>query len=145
MIRENIYAALFALASTATGFNYKSRIYKTWDDISPVDQPSLLQLQRSEKSIPSTNLGTTWELRVDLVIYAHTKGDTTTPASTVLNPIIDAVVNKIQPNQNHYAVIEETLGGLVHRCRVDGSIEIFEGNQGGQGVAVIPIVMVVPE
>lgn len=136
MIREDIYSAVFSLVSSIPGFVLKSRKVKHWSEVEPVDQPSLFMLQRKENASTTTNMPTKWTLKIEIIMYAHTNGDPLIIPSSVLNPLIDQIVSKFEPND---ALGEQTLGGLVTRCRVDGDIETDEGALGDQGVVIIPI------
>jgi len=149
VIRENIYAALFAYFSGLTDginplFNKATRRLSIWESVEPEDQPALLQLQRRETVTKTKGLPAKWSLTVDLYLYVHT-GATNDPdvvPSQLLNPLMDAIEQAI--------VIDDvmtdscTLGGLVYRCFIDGPVEIFEGNLGDQAVCIIPITIVVP-
>lgn len=143
MTRESIYSALFALVSSATGVVYSSRRVKAFSDIGSGDQPALFMEQKSEQCVVSTKMPAKWTLHVDLLIYVNTGGnDPNVIPSSVLNPIIDAVMNKLIPPP---ALGEQTLGGLVARCRLDGTVEIVEGVQGDQAFCLIPVVIFTAE
>lgn len=136
MDREAIYTALFALVSTTTGIKTASRRLKVWTEVPQGEQPALFMTQIGESAETLTNQRTRWFMRVELYLYATTKDTSQSPAS-VLNPIIDAIVNKIQPlNQE-----KQTLGGLVEYCRIAGQLQTDEGVLGDQAVVIIPIEM----
>jgi hypothetical protein len=138
--REAIYSALFAKVSQAATFETVSRRLQHWTDVSAGAQPALFQAQVDETAhtSPGPGLPTTFILRVDLYIYANTQGDATLSPSTILNPLIDAVLATLafEPVSN-----KQTLGGLVDYCVVDGRIVTDEGVLGNQGVCIIPITM----
>lgn len=144
MTREPIYAAVFAFfaALTAGGsplFKTATRRAQTWDTVAPEDQPALLQMQRREVANFRKGLPTIWTCEITLYLYVHTgtNNDPDVTPSTLLNPLLDAIVGAltIDDLSNNCC----TLGGLVSHCAVEGAIEIFEGNQGDQAVATIPI------
>lgn len=138
--RESIYAALFAKVSQAATFVTISRRLQHWTDVAASAQPALFQAQVDETAhtTPGPGLPTSFILRVDLYLYANTGGDATLSPSTILNPLMDAVLNALafEPNSG-----KQTLGGLVDYCVVDGRIQTDEGVLGNQGVVIIPIVM----
>lgn len=136
MNREAIYSALFNLVKTSTGLITSSRRVKMWTEVPAAEQPALFMSQTGETAEPRTNQPTRWIFRVELYLYAMTTNAHDAPAS-VLNPILDAVVAKLSP----IAGENQTLGGLVHYCRISGPIETDEGHLGDQAVAIIPIEM----
>lgn len=132
MTREPIYAALFALLSDIPGVVLSSRRLRHWTDVPPEEQPALFVTQGNEQADTLTGQPTKWLLSVDVYIYANTANGS---PSTILNPIIDSVVDALMPITGNI----QTLGGLVSYCRVSGQIETDEGLLGDQAVAIIPI------
>ena len=136
--REPIYAALFALVSTAADFVTAERRLRHWSDVAPAEQPALFQSQRSESAVVKT-LGapTVWTLSVELYLYVHSSDPYRTPAM-LLNPLIDAVESALAPA----AVTElQDLGlpSMVQHAYIAGKIETDEGALGDQAVAMIPV------
>lgn len=143
MQREPIYAALFALVAAAAGIKTSSRRIKSFADTAAGDTPAVFMEQKKEQSVVGTNMPGKWSLHVDLVVLVNTGGnDPNVIPTTVLNPIIDDIVTKLVPPA---PLPEQNLGGLVTRCRVDGTIEIVEGAQGDQALAIIPVVVFTPD
>lgn len=140
--RETIYSTFFDLVKVAPGLKRTGRRLMHWSELSIPDQPALFMVQNRELAIVQTKLPTKWELKVDLWLYANTGGDEADAPMTILNPIIDAIVNKLLPPSH---VGEQTLGGLVERCRIDGSVETDEGTLGTQAVVIIPVSILVPQ
>ena len=84
-----------------------------------------------------------WTLSVDLLIYINTGGnDSNVIPTMVINPILDAITARLVPPLH---IGDQTLGGLVHRCRIDGTIELVEGVQGDQAFAIIPVQIFAPD
>jgi hypothetical protein len=133
--RETIFAALFVLASNAANFNTKSRKLKHWSDVSPADQPALFQAQGKEIAVSRYRLPTLWTLHASLYVYAHQSSLDVLP-STALNNLVGAIELALAPDLFSG---EQTLGGLVSHCRINGQIETDEGVLGDQAVAIIPI------
>jgi hypothetical protein len=134
MNREAIYTALFNLVSTVPGINTASRRLRLWSEVAQSEQPALFMAQIGEAANTLTNQQTKWSLNVELYLYANTQDSKTSPAS-VINPLVDAIVNIIQPTTQE----KQTLGGLVHYCRINGQIQTDEGVLGDQAVVVIPV------
>lgn len=134
--RETIYAALFAIVSTAAGFKTIGRRYKPWTEIPPEQQPAMFQVQRSETPIQLTGMPAAWKLELDLVVYVNTTGNPDSVPSTILNPILDAITTLFDASTPSG---KQTLGGIVHIVKVSGTIETDEGILGDQAFALIPI------
>lgn len=136
--RETIYAALFALLAASGEYVTTSRRLLHWNDVSARQQPALFMAQRNE--IPTTVRGqpAKWVLNVDVYIYCRTDGGL--DPGPIINPLIDAIEDALAPNQIENV---QTLGGLVHWCRIDGAIETDEGTLGDQSVAIIPVSILV--
>lgn len=135
--REQIHAALFQLLTSAGGFITTSRTLKHWSDVPAASQPALFQAHRAEMvENPTRGAPARWSMSFDIYVYANTASDPAQSPSTVLNPLLDAIVAALAPNQ---VTGVQTLGGLVHHCWISGRIESDEGTLGNQGVLIIPI------
>lgn len=137
MNREPIYAALFALASDSTTWKTASRRLRHWNDVQPEERPALFMAQRRELAQTRTGEPTIWTLEVDLYVYVGTGEQAPGP---ILNEKLDAIEASLAPDNPIQNV--QTLGGLVHRCHIDGAIETDEGTLGDLAVAIVPIVIV---
>jgi hypothetical protein len=140
--RETIYTALFALVTAAPGLKKTSRRLIAWEEVAPADQPALFMVQRTEMAKVVTRLPTVWTLKVDLVLYGNNSAQDSVAPMSLLNPIVDYIVAAMLPPIVPY---EQTLGGLVERCRIDGEIITDEGVLGNQAVVVIPVEIFVPQ
>jgi hypothetical protein len=139
MIREPIYAALFALAAGATSFVTVSRRLRHWSDVGAAEQPALFMIQKSETAEERRPLPAKWRASVDLYLYVQAPDELTSPA-TVLNPLLDAVETALAPDPVGHV---QTLGGLVSHCWIAGRVQTDEGVLGGQAVAIVPIEILV--
>jgi len=139
MIREPIYAALFALAAGAASFVTVSRRLRHWSDVGAAEQPALFMIQKSENAEERRPLPVKWRASVDLYIYAKAPDDLISPA-TVLNPLLDAVEAALAPDPVSHV---QSLGGLVSHCWIAGRIQTDEGVLGGQAVAIVPVEILV--
>lgn len=141
--RENIYAALFSQIQGALGATFKtiSRHWQPPDLMSPSDRPALFQVQTGENANkPAVNaLPTKWSpLTVDLVVYTSGSTDPGVVPSTELNALLDAVetaLKSVTPGLN------QTLGGKVLYCRIEGKVEICENVIGSIALAVVPVAL----
>jgi len=142
MVRETIYAALFARLQAAYAWNTASRRLLHWGDVAPAQQPAMFLTQVSEQPQTVSHQPTKWKLNVKVWLYANAETDAGQTASSVLNPLLDAIQAAVAPN---FSGLEtQTLGGLVEWVRVEGNIETDEGLLGDQAVAVIPLTILVP-
>lgn len=139
MIREQVYAALFARLSSAAQFTTVSRTLKHWNDVPASDTPALFQAQVREVSNQRDGLPTVWDLHVDVYIYVNSGADPNLAPSQILNPLIDSVVAALAPD--NVVVNKCTLGGVVIHAWVEGQIETDEGTLGDRAVAIIPVVI----
>jgi hypothetical protein len=139
---ETIYTALFNLLRTAPGLRTASRRLRHWDDVPSNEQPALFLAQGNINAEFETGLPTVWTCRADVFLYVKTGGDLHATPASVFNPILDSIISKLLPPPH---LGEQTLGGLVHRCRIEGEIETDEGTLGDQAVVIIPVTMFVPQ
>ena len=140
--RELIYGTLFELLANVPGIKTASRRLKHWEEVNKADQPALFLVQKMEVAKIQTNLPTIWTMHADVVLYGHNSGQSSAAPMVMLNPIVDAIVGQLLP-----PVVpgEQTLGGLVHRCRIEGAIQTDEGALGNQAIVVIPVTLYVPQ
>lgn len=144
MDAEPIYAALFELATglswSGGAVAFASRRVKTFDDLPA--QPALCQAETDETMTQvtsqqaTTTLGASW-----LISHQAGKDDSAVPAQTT-NAILAAVrALFVDPTDPSFA---QTLGGLVHKCWIEGRIQKFQGDLDGQTLIVVPIKILVP-
>ena len=144
MDAEPIYAALFELAATLSwsggAVAFASRRVKTFDDLPA--QPALCQAETDETATQvtsqqaTTTLGASW-----LICHQAGKDDAAVPAQST-NAILAAVrAVFVDPTDPTFA---QTLGGLVHKCWIEGRIQKFQGDLDGQTLIVVPIRILVP-
>jgi hypothetical protein len=139
MDAETIYQALFDLTASL-GLAFTARRVRTFDDLPA--QPALCQAETEETVTqvtgrPSiTTLGAHW-----LLFHQAGKDSDAIPAQTT-NALLAAVrALFVDPDEPDGA---QTLGGLVHKCWIDGRIQKFQGDLDGQTLIVVPIKILVP-
>ncbi|MGH7052550.1 MAG: hypothetical protein ACREFA_01835 [Stellaceae bacterium] len=136
--RETIYAALWALASSAARFASANRRLRHWSDVSPAEQPALFMSEKGgEGRIKALGAPVVWTLRADFHIYAHSTNPHISPAQ-ILNPLIDALEAALAP-MPVTGLQNLGLPGMVQHALVVGKIEIDEGVLGDQVVAIVPV------
>jgi len=142
MNREAIIMALFSLVSTSASFATKSRRLKLWSSVPSSEKPALFLSERGDTyARASEAVPESVTMQLEIYIYTEAgKDDSVVPAST-LNLLIDAVDTALAPNK---LTGLQTLGGLVSHCWIEGKILKDAGDLDGDGVAVIPIKILVP-
>lgn len=143
MNREAIYAALYNLLLGVPGIVVAERRLRHWNDVKPVEQPYLCVAQGNQTATqgnPVIGVSAKWVLEADIYVYVQTRGKQI--PGTVLNPILDAIEQALEPP---FPDIDkcQTLGGLVEHCWIEGTIETDEGTLGDQAVAIIPVLIFV--
>jgi len=139
LVREDVYAALWDVASQAADFITAERRLRHWSDVSPAEQPALFMSQTKQTAQISqqTNLPVTWMLHAEFFIYVHPTEPYLAPAM-VLNPLVDSVVEALCYDLSGSA---QQLGmpERVRWVRINGEIATAEGVLGNQEFAIIPV------
>lgn len=136
--REEIYAALFAFLTslkTAGTLATASRRLKHIDELVAQEFPAGYQVQGNENANSRPNLPTIWTLNAEWWMYAY-QGDPNLPSTPILNPILDAVTNALNPES---PLKLQTLGARVFNAQLNGTIEVVEGVLGDRALAIVPI------
>ena len=135
MDRELIYSTIWKRVNTLSHFRMASRRIIHWSELEQKAQPALFMVQVGETAIVTPGLPTQWRFNIELHIYARNPPEV--PPGVMLNPLIDAVCNRLQK--------KELFIPPIQWCRVEGRIDIDEGEPGDQLAAVIPVVIGVLE
>lgn len=149
MNREAIYQSVFQFFAALTvggspAFKVATRKLQTWDQAPAEDSPQLAMSQVSETAEKRKGFPTKWVFNIRLFMYVKTQAnnDLTVVPSQLINPLIDALELALKPDDISNDAC--TLGGLVSHCAINGTILIFEGTQGDDAVAILPIQILVP-
>jgi hypothetical protein len=136
-VRENAYSALFSLLQSIPQIKYCSRVLRSWQETPPESTPAIyLQVNAETRTRDGTRKPPITYLKANIFLYVETSTD---GIGIYLNPILDAIDNAIPDGIDVYNI----LGGVVQRCYVDGTTQIFEGSLGNTAVAIIPVTMLV--
>jgi hypothetical protein len=138
MNREAIYQALFDLVKNLPGFVTASRRARLIKDVAAEEQPALFAEEGPGETVQNQGQGLPLKhfLFVDLGFYARIPEDRDLSPGSVLNPLIDAIEAALAPAAG---AEDQTLGGLVEYCRINGKILKNEGLMDGQASVVIPV------
>ena len=159
MKRELYYAALFKRLQQMPSPVQCERVLAHHEDVPANLQPAVFMTVTSQNAEQVTGLPTKYLLDAKVWIYAHrdTAGDV--PSVTV-NRILDELGRCFAEHARTmmravHAELDEvlrppvgpsfnqTLGGLVEHCWIDGEIHTDEGWLGLQSIAVVPVRMLV--
>jgi hypothetical protein len=148
--RENIYAAVFVIFSAAASFKTTGRRVVTWADVDKERQPALFMAQAGESALRVKGFPAKWTISVKLYLYCHAENDHA-PVGPVMNPLLDAIAALVQTKANPDGSRRPLLPGEtndlgiagVSHCWIEGNIETDEGALGSQGVAIIPVSILV--
>jgi hypothetical protein len=139
--REAIFQALFNLVKDLPGFVTTSRRARLVKDVAPDEMPALFLEQLPEVvENQGQGLPSKYFLKADLMIYVSGADPAAIPSS-LLNPLVDAVCAAIEPDADEE---NQTLGGRVQYCRVNGQIDRNDGIVSGSPWAFIPVEILVP-
>ena len=141
MTREPIMEALRAALQAQFGASFKAplaRKLKHWKDVDGGDFPCWFLTQGNESPVATTRVPTIWSMTIDVYLYAFTGADSSITPMSYLNPLVDSITGWFEPTNG----VEQTLGGLVHRCRNTG-VETDAGVLGDHAVAIISTTLIV--
>ena len=142
MNREAIITALFTRVSAAAEFVTSSRRLKLWSSLSAGEKPAVFLVERSDAYVRGSEaVPEMVTMHAELFIYTDAGQDQSVIPSTILNNLIDAVDDALKADA---LTGKQTLGGLVSHCWIEGRVMKDAGDLDGQGVAVIPIKILVP-
>jgi hypothetical protein len=140
--RESIYTALFNLVSASASFKTSSRRLKLWSDVNAADKPAVFVAQRGEKYVQGSDATPQKvTLKADIFIYTNAGKDPNVIPATILNNLVDAVNAAIAESP---VTGRQTLGGLVSHCWIEGDAMIDPGDIDGDGVAILPVRILIP-
>ena len=146
--RELLFSTLFDRLNSIPDFAYKSRLFKTYDDL-PIDsQPALIMCKGQEEIIATKGLPPIWKLDGNIYVYCRNDFDTSVSPSIQLNNLLQKIEQAFerQPNEVNSASANfinsldytTTLNGLCISCTIFGRIITDEGTLGNQAVAMVP-------
>lgn len=151
MNRNEIFTALFALASTGEGqagkisipgmdpIQWTSRRLRLWADVPAkpaMCQTSFFETISKDHRLPYKNL-----LEAEWWFYFDSPGEGEIP-DLITNNIVDAAAQAIQVGADLEG--RQTLGGLVFDCWIEGQVLKVPGDIDSQGLVTIPIKILVP-
>jgi hypothetical protein len=145
--REAIAATLFTIVQAEAGkvvnLVTSSRKLRHFDSVKSAEMPALFQAQNPEtyeRTVADGPPKRTMHFRIWL--YTADAQQPEVIPSQQINNMVDAIEAAFAPSPLTGMF---TLGGLVHRCWIEGIIEIYEGvTSDGKSIAIIPIAVLMP-
>lgn len=142
MNRDAILTALFNLVKASSSFKTASRRLQLWTDVNSSDKPAIFVAQRGDTYVRSSEaVPQKVTIEADIFLYTNVGKDPNVIPATQLNNLVDAVDTALAPSP---VTGVQTLGGLVSHCWIEGKVMIDTGDLDGDGVAIIPVKMLVP-
>lgn len=145
--REAIAAAVYLIIEAAAGkvVNLKtsSRKLRHFDSVKSIEMPALFQAQNPETYERTVADGPPKRtMHFSIWLYTADAQQPQVIPSQQINNMVDAIEAALAPSPLTGMF---TLGGLVHRCWIEGIIEIYEGvTSDGKSIAIIPIAVLMP-
>src|SRR6185369_12819679 len=134
--------ALFNLVSGAAAFNTASRRLQLWSSLSSSDKPAVFLYERGDVyTRASEAVPESVTMNLDVYVYTDAGKDQSAVPATALNNLIDAIDTALAPDRLSGL---QTLSGLVSHCWIEGKVMKDAGDLDGDGVAVIPVKILVP-
>ena len=159
--REQIWQAMFAKISAVPGFVAASRrgiLSESTTALPPTNQPALWLMESDETRGRASGSQANAPIKIllgEIWIWARLPDasgglgeytpDQTTPGSSVLNPLLDAI-DAIMEKPDDPSRGTNTLGGLVAHCWIEGRGSKVPGDfdASGQCFASVPIKILWP-
>jgi hypothetical protein len=143
---EQIAVALFAKVPVVD-YATSARTLRHYDDVVPSEQAALFQvLERAIAGGGAPTAGgrssagpSQWALHFAWYVYQH--ASQCAPGVLLESDMlarVDALRAALRPGSG---TMSQTLGGLVADVRIAGEVELDGGALGGQGVAILPIIV----
>lgn len=147
--RVAVYGALFARLYGLPGFASYTQKALLPADITAQNSPALSLLHANGEDTYDGNRLEKREWSAYIVIY-FLKTDLSVPGSTIIDPLIDAVFDAMQPDNKleNVLVLRDPITGqqLASWVRIEGTTVVENGDTDTQGLGgcMIPVRMLVP-
>jgi hypothetical protein len=150
MNREKIYQALFdqvkdvTLPDGAPAFVKTGRRFRIWGDVPRNERPALFLRQRTDEYARPAGPSVPQKVTLDCELWIYTFSDPQNAAvvpAIQMNDLLDLIDTALAPSP---LIGVQQLGGIVQHCWIEGPIVQDNGDLDGDGVATIPIKILVP-
>lgn len=138
--REAIYQALFDLMVPAYEWkNAPSRRVSLWNEVPNEARPSMMQFEGHDEQFNWPNNSANPVVILEASIFIYTCAPKPEIGATILNNVLNAVTWRLTPTGPDLTTGRQTLGGLVHSARIQGSVTRVPGDIDDDGMAIVPI------
>lgn len=138
IVREMVYAALWALGSGAARFASANRRLRHWADVAPSEQPALFMCEKGgNAAVKKLGAPIVWTLYADFYVYARSSDPYLAPG-TILNSLLDTLEAALAPSPTT-GIQNLGLPDMVQHAYIAGRVETDEGVLGDQAIAIVPV------
>jgi hypothetical protein len=141
--RETALTALFDRLASAYAWKTSSRRFLMWTEVPAGQRPAMYQLESGTEEYQWSSLAVP-RRQINVKIFIYTSADHTAPGATIINNVLDAVDAALAPAGRDLQHGRQTLGDLVHNCRVTSVPVRDTGDVDGDGLVVIGIQLTMP-
>jgi hypothetical protein len=143
--RESALEALLSVITDAYPWTRPpARRLRLWSEAPRCDRPCCFLFEGGRESYVWSQSGVPRRtLEAQLFVYVDA-ADPLSLGAASLNAILDALDAALAPAGADAALGRQTLGGLVHSCRIEGAPFKDPGDLDGDGLLVAPIKIVLP-
>ncbi len=138
---EIVMQALFDQLTGGNDFATTGRRVKHWTETP--EQPAFF-LRRTGVMYDSQNLMTIRTLICEVWIYCNAGQDPDAAPDEALTELEATVLARLAPDVRDDDEARFTLDGLVYWCRPEGRSDMAPGDQGGQAIMRMPILITLP-
>jgi hypothetical protein len=135
---DGVTFAPLAMGETTWAIPVGRRL-KLWTDV-PLQPACFVAVHSETDAYQSEVTPSKTTISADVYVYIKT-GDASSVPAIDLNNVLDGIDAALAPN---VLTGRQTLGGFVSHCRRDGQVMLDPGDLDGQGLAIIPIKILVP-
>jgi hypothetical protein len=108
----------------------------------PVEErPALFMFERGGETYRGAERNVPPIVTINVEVFIYTDAHEVEVPASILNPLLDALDTALLPDK---MTGKQTLGGLVHHVWIEGRIIKEPGDLDGDGLAVVPIKVLVP-
>jgi hypothetical protein len=145
--REQIANALLGVIQNAYQWNQPvSRRLVLWSKVDPSLRPAAFLVEHRERHDTKNPTLIKREIQFQLYVYVSSQpaDDPTSTGGIQFNAIFDSLESALAPSGRDLMSNRNTLGGLVYHCLISGTVILDPGDLDGDGVAIIPISVLLP-
>lgn len=143
--RDRALEALAALVAGAYPWSTPpSRRLRLWSDVPRASRPCCFLFEGGRETyVWSNSAAPRRTISVQIFVYLDA-GDESVCGASQINDVMDALDAALAPSGMDAALGRQTLGGLVHSCRIDGAPFKDPGDLDGDALLVAPVKLVLP-